>query len=368
MIMNDNLRMMNARLGNIDTPAKPPNTVEGVNDLARRINTMGGFPQQDRMIRDKYRTLLRALKASYQGAWVKKYYPDYIETMEGEREQPPARALINPNKLKMDYDDKIISIGFEHDFRTGDVFEWCNTGTYWIVYLQDLDELAYFRGDIRKCSYEIEWDDEDGNRQRTYVALRGPVETKIDYIQKHGISVDNPNYSLNILMPKTTANLKQFKRYKKFYLQDLEEGEDNICWRVEAIDTFSTPGIIEVTAVEYYANEHEDDVENGKVGSLIKKPIDPNIGTNSEFIIIGETFIKPKKEYIYYIEGSLYGQWYISNEKLPVIKEEFEDEQGRKAIRIKWNSTFSGQFDLWYGDQSGPLFDYKKTIVVESLF
>ena len=84
--MNDNLRMMNARLGNIDIPAKPPNTVEGVNDLARRINTMGGFPQQDRMIRDKYRTLLRALKASYQGAWVKKYYSDYIETMEGERE------------------------------------------------------------------------------------------------------------------------------------------------------------------------------------------------------------------------------------------------------------------------------------------
>ena len=75
MIMNDNLRMMNARLGNIDTPAKPPSTVEGVNDLARRINTMGGFPQQDRMIRDKYRTLLRALKSSYQGAWVKKYYP-----------------------------------------------------------------------------------------------------------------------------------------------------------------------------------------------------------------------------------------------------------------------------------------------------
>ena len=81
--MNDNLRMMNARLGNIDTPAKPPSTVEGVNDLARRINTMGGFPQQDRMIRDKYRTLLRALKSSYQGAWVKKYYPDYIEMMEG---------------------------------------------------------------------------------------------------------------------------------------------------------------------------------------------------------------------------------------------------------------------------------------------
>lgn len=365
---NSALRLMNTRMGNLDLPKYKPDTVQGAIDMAKRLDSKGGFPQQDRMIRDKRRSLDKATLYSYQGALVKKQLYDFKPAMEGVREADPVRALINPNKLKMDYDDKIISIGFEHGFRTGDIFEWCNTGTYWIVYLQDLEELAYFRGDIRKCSYEIEWDDEDGKRQRTYVALRGPVETKIDYIQKHGISVDNPNYSLNILMPKTTANLKQFKRYKKFYLQDLVEGEDNTCWRVEAIDTFSTPGIIEITAVEYYANEFEDDLEAGKVGSLIKKPIDPNIGTDSEFIIVGETFIKPKKEYIYYIEGSLYGQWYISNAKLPIIKEEFEDELGRIAIRIKWDSSYSGQFDLWYGDENGPLFDYKKTIVVESLF
>ena len=365
---NSNLRLMNTRMGNLDLPRYKPDTVQGAKDMASRLESKGGFPQQDRMIRDKRRSLDKATIYSYQGAWVKKQLYDFKPAMDGVREADPVRALINPNKLKMDYDDKIISIGFEHEFRVGDVFEWCNTGTYWIVYLQDLEELAYFRGDIRKCSYEIEWDDEAGKRQRTYIALRGPVETKIDYIQKHGISVDNPNYSLNILMPKTTANLKQFKRYKKFYLQDLVEGEDRVCWRVEAIDTFSTPGIIEVTAVEYYANESEDDVENGKVGSLIKKPIDPNIGTESEFVIFGDTFIKPKKEYIYYIEDALYGQWYISNQKLPIVMREFEDENGRNCVSIKWDSTYSGQFDLWFGDENGPLFDYKKTIVVESLF
>ena len=365
---NSNLRLMNTRMGNLDLPRYKPDTVQGEIDMAKRLEAKGGFPQQDRMIRDKRRSLDKATLYSYQGAKVKKQLYDFKPVMDGVHEADPVRALINPNKLKMDYDDKIISIGFEHGFRVGDVFEWCNTGTYWIIYLQDLEELAYFRGDIRKCSYEIEWDDEDGKRQRTYVALRGPVETKIDYIQKHGISVDNPNYSLNILMPKTTANLKQFKRYKKFYLQDLVEGEDRVCWRVEAIDTFSTPGIIEVTAVEYYANEFEDDVEAGKVGSLIKKPIDPNVGTDSEFIIVGDTFIKPKKEYIYYIKGSQYGQWYISDAKLPIKKEEFEDDMGRSAIRIKWDSSYSGQFDLWYGDENGPMFDYKKTIVVESLF
>ena len=363
---NSILKLMNLRMGNLDLPNYKPDTVQGIVNINKRLQANGGYSQQDRMIRDKRRSLDKATLYSYQGALVKKQFYDFQPTMEGAHEADPVRALINPNKLKQDYDDKIISIGFEHGFKTGDVFEWCNTGTYWLIYLQDLTELAYFRGDIRKCSYEIEWDDENG-RQRTFIALRGPVETKIDYIQKHGISVDNPNHSLHILMPKTTASLKRFKRYSKFYLQDLVEGEDNICWRVEAIDSFSTPGILEITAVEYYANEHEDDIENGKVGALITKPIDLNVGTDSEFVIIGETFIKPKKEYIYYIDGSQVGQWYLTK-KVPVLREEFEDEKGRKAIKIKWDSSYSGQFDLWYGDENGPIKDYKKTIVIESLF
>ena len=83
--------------------------------------------------------------------------------------------------------------------------------------LQDLDELAYFRGDIRRRRYQINWLDEDGNEHSTYAAIRGPVETKINFIQKHGISVDEPNHSVNILMPKNDYTLKYFKRYTKFY-------------------------------------------------------------------------------------------------------------------------------------------------------
>lgn len=55
--------------------------------------------------------------------------------MDGVREEPPSRALMNPNKLKPDYDEKIISIPFEYDFNSGDVFEWLNTGTFWLIYL-----------------------------------------------------------------------------------------------------------------------------------------------------------------------------------------------------------------------------------------
>jgi hypothetical protein len=51
------------------------------------------------------------------------------------QEDTVERALINPDKLKMDYDDKIISIGFESGFKPGDIFEWLNTGSHWIIKL-----------------------------------------------------------------------------------------------------------------------------------------------------------------------------------------------------------------------------------------
>ena len=45
------------------------------------------------------------------------------------------RALINPNTVKQDYDDKTISIGYEYEYKPGTIFEWVNTGTKWLIYL-----------------------------------------------------------------------------------------------------------------------------------------------------------------------------------------------------------------------------------------
>ena len=343
-----NMRLMRGRLRDYDFSENIRNSLDGVKDMSQRLLKDGGIKQQDRMIRDKYRSFREALKYSYQGAYVRKVTPQ-LQSGEDVR---PVRALINPDKLKMDYDDKIISIDFAHGFQCGDVFEWVNTGSYWIVCLQDLTELAYFRGDIRKCKYQIEWLD-DGEKKSTYAAIRGPVETKINYIQKHQISVDEPNYSLNIYMPKNKDTLKQFKRYAKFYLQE-DPNEEKICWRVEAVDAFSTDGILEVVAVEYYANETEDDVDAGLVGANIAKIESPNTGT-VEQTIVGETFIKPKVSYKYRYRGRTVGEWSVSR---PDIVELIAD--GRDAT-IKWTNNYSGQFDLKCGDLT-------KTIVVESLF
>jgi hypothetical protein len=62
---NDNLSLMGARLGSIDFPKYSLDTVDGANDMAKRLKTSGGFAQQNRMIRDKQRSLDKATLYSY---------------------------------------------------------------------------------------------------------------------------------------------------------------------------------------------------------------------------------------------------------------------------------------------------------------
>lgn len=345
--VNSAQQLMQARLGIFEKKPFQEQSIEGINEQALKLRVGGGNRQQERMIKDKRRSLDRAVHFSYQAA--------EIRNVESEENSQPIRALINPNKLKQDYDDKILSVRYDYGFKPGDVFEWLGTKTHWLIYLQDLTELAYFRGDIRKCNYQTRWRDENGELQTTWLAIRGPVETKINYIQKNGVSVDRPNLSLNILMPKTDAIIKRFTRYQKFYLRLADDLTNSVCWRVEAADALSMPGVLEINAVEYYANESEDDIENGLVDELLIIPTEPE---DNQELIQGETFIRPKKSYEYLYIGTELGEWGISN-KYPVEVEYADDT----TIRLKWIATTSGQFELKYST-----LDDSKTIIVESLF
>lgn len=382
-IRPSSLNLMSRRLGiygKLPTYAKPEDhkrqpvhtkndhLIDGLNDQALRLGLNGGYLQQERMIFDKRRSLDRALLYSYQGANIlkvssveekKEDTTEFVSVYEDAQTDKPkvCRALINPDKNKQDYDDKIVSVHYEDNFQPGDVFEWMGTGTYWLIYLQDLTELAYFRGEIRRCSYTIDWLDEDGNKHTSYAAVRGPVETKINYIQKHQISVDTPNYSLHILMPLTDDIVKYFERYSKFYLQGCKNVAPKVCWRVEATDWISTPGIFELTAVEYYANETEDDVDKGLVGALVAKPTTPN-QSNVEILIEGDTFIKPKRTYTYKYKGINTSRWIVQQDR-PVKYSIDEDDP--LTIYLMWDSPYSGEFTLSFGM-------FEKKIVVESLF
>ena len=313
--------------------------MNSLNLMQARLRARGGVAQQDRMIKDKRETLDRVVWYSYQGADVRRLDSETVE-----------RALINPNTVKQDYDDKTISIGYEYEYKPGTIFDWVRTGTKWLIYLQDLTELAYFKGDIRKCSYQINWKDESGNTHLTYAAVTGPSEKKIDTTIKEGMSLDIPNHSLTIMLPATVEVLTYFKRYSKFYIQPLKEGDSPICWRVEATDTISMPGILEITAYEYYINEQTDNVEEGIVDAWGEEIPEPQDAT-----IEGEIFIKPKKSYIYKYIGEEVANWSFDN-RLPI-----EAKINDKEITIKWTTTYTGQFVLSYGTE-------EKTIVVESLF
>ena len=77
----------------------------GLELMRARLQMRGGQAQQDRMIKDKRETLDRIVLYSYQGAKVRKLDSESIDL-----------ALINPNRVKQDYDDKILSLGFEDNY------------------------------------------------------------------------------------------------------------------------------------------------------------------------------------------------------------------------------------------------------------
>lgn len=344
--------------------------IEGLHNQRASLVHFGGTSQQARMIKDKRRSLDRALLYSYQAATVEKVSGEESSnngfTPIGEDPKKVIRALINPNKLKQDYDDKIISVHKEEGFQCGDIFEWMGTNTYWLIYLQDLTELAYFKGDIRKCSYEIEWMDDDGIVKSTYAAISGPTETRIQFLQKYGNSYDIPNYSLTVYIPKNPDTLKYFKRYSRFYLNN---GLDSVCWRIEAVDAFSMPNVIQFTAVEYYANDAKDNVEDGiaNMNKIVEEQIKEN-KTKEMNYIDGETFIKPKAKSVYTFRGNARGAsgvWSV-DKKFPVTLKSYTNDKNQQVVEVKWDNMYSGQFDLVYTLTDGTV--YTKTIVVESLF
>lgn len=370
---NTSLNLMSSRLGLVGGPKPAAVAGDGIAEEAALhgldhnetlLEYNGGIPQQDRMIKDKRRSLDRALKYSYQGAFIKKVDDSAVPwgfRPIGADETTRIRALINPNKLKQDYDDKILSVPFEHGFKAGDIFEWCNTDTKWLITSQNKTELAYFRGDIRRCNYLIRWTGADGQTHECYAATRGPVETKINFIQKNSSYLDVPNHSLNILMPKRKDVIEYFKRYSLFKLSSslFEEDPENtldeysICFRVEATDWISTPGVFEMTAVEYYANDVE------QMNTLPVSEEIPKDTMGSQISISGQTFIRPFEEVEYVYNGIIDEEWEVIPANAPVTL--VEDTKDDHRVTVTWTDGHSGQFVLKNGQ-------YQRTIVVESLF
>lgn len=323
--------------------------MSGLKNLETRLMYNGGIAQEDRMRMDKRRSLEKALLYSYQA-----------ETIEYGDCQ--IRCLINPNKTIMDYDNKEISIPFERIMPTaekikeplkdlskiflpgGTVFKWLETNTYWIIYLQHLEEKAYYRADIKRCDYELKVND---NTYRVYV--RGPVETTIPWNQKAQTSWNDMNYSLNMVIEKNDETQEFFHRFKQVKFM-------NQMWEVQTVNRLGGDGVLDITFKEYFNNDNGEAFEEDVVAAMpeIIKPMP------TEPAILGEFFIKPYSKHEYTVQNISGGYWEIAEPDLAEIRESDDT-----SVKVKIKSGKSCKVHLNYLTSTGVAL--VQTLYVESI-
>lgn len=212
-----------------------------------------------RLREDKLRSVKSAIFNSYQSAVIQ---------FDQDDRQYHFRCLINHDKLKVDYQDKILSIPFravpvelqhvqaplsekmvdtgtpsrflddlgilrdcgedmyQYRVRPGDTFKWVSGNqrympdSYWIITTQYSEETAYFRGEIRKAEDQVQiipilQDGSEGDPIIYHGWTTGPDEDQAVWNVKKGV-VWNDMFWTKILYitkdPTTSAFFHRFDR------------------------------------------------------------------------------------------------------------------------------------------------------------
>lgn len=338
---------------------KKSGAVTGKNTMETRLNAFGGSNQWIRMREDKLRVLKKALLYSYQAAIVAKYDP-VTQTTEDNQ----FRSLINHDKLKVDYEDKIISIPFqdkpinsneivETNFHNGTVFKWIHGNkeewtpdTYWIVLTQYSEETAYFRGQIRRADSEIIVVDDDGNEHIYRGWITGPNETDIVWNIKSGIVWNDMNYHKQLYISKDETTQAFFKRFDRVTI-------DGKPWEVQAWNGNygassgnKDTGILRVALKETYTDTR--DIIAAAAEQVEETQTDV---AYTDARISGQTIVYPFDTVTYKLQNvkDLTKSWSISNSSLAKIKSISEDNS---EITIEVITRFSNSkgFDISYGE------------------
>lgn len=281
--------------------------------MKKRMQFAGG-DADGRNVKGKLISMKRALKNSYQAEWV-------ILNEEDEENKARWRCLINPDKIKEDYDLKVVSIEFDSGLKEGDVFLWERTNTHWLVYLQEYSEEAYFRAAIRRCDYQIEIDD-----LKQWVYIRGPVETTTKWEQKSGLSFSDLNYTMNMYIPKNEKTLEFIKRHKilKF---------DGHNWKITAVDRYSQEGVIEVILNEHFDNSMED-------AAVVPEIIEPDI--ENPYIDGPQIICAFDENILYEIKNANNGKFVVNSNKVEI------SNSTETSCEITVLTGKSNSFDLIY--------------------
>ena len=277
-------------------------------DNESRVNVRGKEPfnYADPLIRlreDKLRSFKRALRNSYQSA---------VIVFDKDDRQYHFRCLINHDKLKVDYQDKILSIPFRqvpvelensnlpiqqkmvdtgtaglfldqqgqpvlddndevitaYRVKPGDTFKWVsgNEGympdSYWIIFLQYSEQTAYFRGQIRKADDQVQVIpiDEDGQEGEPVIYhgwTTGPNEDEAIWNVKKGVVWNDLYYSKLLFITKDETTTEFFNRFNRVVI-------NGQTWEVQGFnDNYgttsknSTGGIIRVALKETYTSTNQ---------------------------------------------------------------------------------------------------------------
>ena len=396
----------------------------GLNTLQSRLNVRGGHDQWTRMRQDKLKSLYSALFSSYQRAIVQKYdvkkdslarniisiitlLQDKVQLSDSQNQfldkieeqynftntdrdslqyisqlqniagslvdtEPLFRCLINHDKLKVDYQDKIISIPFmqppigeeeaiQTDFHNGTVFKWVHGNkeewtpdTYWIVYMQYSEETAYFRAEIRKADQEIEIitiDDEGNESTVTYHGwMTGPNETTALWNTKKGVVWNDMNYTKLLYITKDEDTLAFFQRFDRIIINGKP-------WQVQAYnESYSTnkrgdaeTGIIRVALKETYTNTPQFVKET--IQDLDKQQADKQAYdiVHTQGYIDGPAVAAPYDRLTYIAKNLDPAEWSISD---PTLAKIVSISQDGKTIKVDVVTGYSNKkgFEISYGD------------------
>lgn len=302
--------------------------------MNKRVSYAGGANQQDRMIADKLRSLKKSLLYSYQAATVGLRDE---ETGEYTRE---FRCLINPSKLDMNIDDKVLSIPYEDiqlnapkvgtttegqvqtGIKVGDVVRWIDTvrgeDTFWLVYYQYLQERAYFRGMMRQCEAEPLL----VSGKAHYYYLKGPGDQSVDWVKTKHFLFNDLSYTVEMYISRTTEANEFFQRFEKIKIQGKP-------FEVQAVDRLSSDTIL----IVYLKEAHENVWEEEEAPAPTPEP--------TGAYIVGAAKVYPYDERTYMIEGAKGGTWSVDGLARIISATE-------TSVEIEVTTGRSGEFNLSY--------------------
>lgn len=278
------------------------------NTMGDKVNVRGKeqIGYADPLIRireDKLRSLKRALYNSYQSA---------VIVFDKDDRELHFRCLMNHDKLKVDYEDKILSIPYkqipveyegldmelsqkivdvgtpgrfedeagnpvldqnneeiyQYRVKPGDTFKWIsgNEGympdSYWIIFLQYSEQTAYFRGEIRKADdiieiIPVEEDGTEGDPILYHGWTTGPNEDQAIWNVKKGVIWNDLYYTKLLYITKDETTSAFFERFDRVVI-------NGQTWEVQGYnDNYGTTskkssgGMIRVALKETYTSTNQ---------------------------------------------------------------------------------------------------------------